>query len=560
MSGTAGHIEITRLTKEGGVLTKCISLAPDGGIRSDGSACVMSAGAAVRMSFEDVSTFANCIARLLPNEAIALGRLREDLPEQVEIVTKSKLADLNGHAGPSVISRSAGQITYRPGEPALALIDYDVKAMPEAVKDAIKLAGGVWGALVHVLPELAGTTRVQRTSTSSGIIRSDTGAALAGSGGMHVYLLVRDGADIERFLHVLHARCWLAGFGWSMIGAAGQLLERSIVDRMVGAPERLVFEAAPILTPPLTQDAGTRTPNVIQGNALDTRAVLDLSVVEQAQLRALRRAEAQRLAPASKAAREAFITRQAARIVDRTGCQLPAARQVVERQRAGVLLPAIALSFDDAALRGATVADVLSDPERFIGATLADPLEGVEYGAHKAMVMRRDDGTMWIHSFAHGRTTYDLKYDAALVEAELRKAPEQAADILVRLFPVAELAPDKDQALRELACELANAKPRPLILRLKAARQQHEERQQQARREAVAGHLHDARLRLPAPDPDAERLPSITALDEVLNKKHAAEPPMRDVEGRMIEPRARSSVLLHDMIPTDANFEEADTQ
>ena len=40
--------------------------------------------------------------------------------------------------------------------------------------------------------------------------------------------------------------------------------------------------------------------------------------------------------------------------------------------------------------------------------TLADPLEGVEYGRGKAKIMRRADGTVWIHSFAHGRTDYEL--------------------------------------------------------------------------------------------------------------------------------------------------------
>ena len=59
-----------------------------------------------------------------------------------------------------------------------------------------------------------------------------------------LFLGVQDGADVERFLKTLHARCWLAGLGWLMVGAGGQLLERSIVDRVVGTPERLVFEGS----------------------------------------------------------------------------------------------------------------------------------------------------------------------------------------------------------------------------------------------------------------------------------------------------------------------------
>lgn len=43
-----------------------------------------------------------------------------------------------------------------------------------------------------------------------------------------------------------------------MVGAGGQLLERSIVDRMVSAPERLAFEGKPILEHPLAQDEAGR--------------------------------------------------------------------------------------------------------------------------------------------------------------------------------------------------------------------------------------------------------------------------------------------------------------
>ena len=108
-----------------------------------------------------------------------------------------------------------------------------------------------------MLPDLANIARVSRRSTSAGLYRADTGEQLSGSDGIHVYVAVRDCADIERFLRVLHERCWLAGFGWYMVGAGGQLLDRSIVDRMVGAPERLVFEGGPILRS--ADRAGRRT-------------------------------------------------------------------------------------------------------------------------------------------------------------------------------------------------------------------------------------------------------------------------------------------------------------
>ena len=145
--------------------------------------------------------------------------------------------------------------------------------MPTAVAAELKRAGGFWDALLTVLPALKDTARVTRHSTSAGLSRADTGEALPGSDGVHVYVAEKDGADSERFLRALHDRCWLAGLGWMMVSTSGAPLERSIVDRMVGGPERLVFEGGPILVPPLQQDKESRRPIAVDGVVLDTVAV-----------------------------------------------------------------------------------------------------------------------------------------------------------------------------------------------------------------------------------------------------------------------------------------------
>jgi hypothetical protein len=119
---------------------------------------------------------------------------------------------------------------------------------------------------------------------------------------------IQDGSDCERFLKTLHARCWLAGLGWLTVGAGGQLLERSIVDRIVGSPERLVFEGPPVLDSPLAQDKASRRPTAIEGNAFDSiTACPKLSLLEQAQFRELRAKEAARLKPEAERSRKAFI-------------------------------------------------------------------------------------------------------------------------------------------------------------------------------------------------------------------------------------------------------------
>ena len=83
-----------------------------------------------------------------------------------------------------------------------------------------------------------------------------------------------------------------------MIGDAGTLLERSIVDRMVGGAERLVFEGGPILEAPLKQDKKARRPVAVAGDLLDTLATCPpLTVVEKSEFAKLKAKEEQRLAP-----------------------------------------------------------------------------------------------------------------------------------------------------------------------------------------------------------------------------------------------------------------------
>ena len=52
-------MQVTIIAKSGGPLTKRISLAADGSLTSDGSACVMSRGTAKRFTFSGVEQFAD---------------------------------------------------------------------------------------------------------------------------------------------------------------------------------------------------------------------------------------------------------------------------------------------------------------------------------------------------------------------------------------------------------------------------------------------------------------------------------------------------------------------
>jgi hypothetical protein len=190
------EIEITEFAKVDGPLSKRIRLDSEGLLHSEGSACLMSEGAARRGKFDRLERFAACIANLAPNRAIALGVLRPILPEQVRIVTEDRLAESGVLPGSKAIARTGDYIAYRQDGASLALIDIDTRSMSQAVRKKIDAIGEFMPALLSILPELSTVGHVIRTSIDTGLSRLDTGERLVASNGRYVFVLVRDGVDI----------------------------------------------------------------------------------------------------------------------------------------------------------------------------------------------------------------------------------------------------------------------------------------------------------------------------------------------------------------------------
>ena len=124
-------------------------------------------------------------------------------------------------------------------------------------------------------------------------------------------------------------------------------------------------------------------------------------------------------------------------------------------------------------LAGKTVGDVLADPGALRG---RDPRRSAR-GRRVRPLQRQDyaprpTARRGSHSFAHGRTIYELKRDAAAV----RKAMEAAAkdDVVatfVRLAVAADLDAIELEDLRQLAKKLSGTGLRVIDAALKAAQQ-----------------------------------------------------------------------------------------
>jgi hypothetical protein len=503
----------------------------------------MITGTAARTSAGTSSDLARIIGNCGSDQAIALGALREDLSSPISITTKGSL-DQN----PGAIARARDFIDYRPGVPAWALIDFDSKGMPDDVKAKIDAAGGMWNALLTVAPELANAARVSRSSTSAGLFRSDTGEPVAGSNGMHHYVLVQDGGDIERFLKDLHERCWLHGLGWHLIGGAGQLLDRSVVDRMVGFGERLCFEGAPVVVPPLAQDAAKRVPEAFEGHAVDSaRAVRPSTEYERYRVNDAKAASAKVHGKAAAEVRNKHDEELAERISTESGTSLATALRLVKARHRGVLYPDVELEFDRLGL--VTVGAVLADPDRYVDETLADPMEGVDYGRCKAIIIKANEGGLLIHGFAHGRSIYFLRHDLKSAKAAFERPGASTVDHAMVILAQAELEEDELEEFIGLISKTAGVGIRPLGTRIKKERMDRAAEARKVFMESTA----DGRIVRPRPEPDGELSPIVSLLDGVLSNDKSEEPPMRNASGGLVRVEQKEPWALHLLTPDGAN-------
>lgn len=139
--------QVTLIKKCGvnSLMSKRIFLDEQGVLRSDGSQCLMVQGSAARAPAETANDLAKIIAGCSSAEAIALGTLKEGLPNSVPITVPSKVNEF-----PGAITRSQNFIDYRSGIPAWCLIDFDTKGIPIDVAARIEAAGGMWNVLQAV--------------------------------------------------------------------------------------------------------------------------------------------------------------------------------------------------------------------------------------------------------------------------------------------------------------------------------------------------------------------------------------------------------------------------
>ena len=158
--------------------------------------------------------------------------------------------------------------------------------------------------------------------------------------------------------------------------------------------------------------------------------------------------------------------------------------------------------------------------------------------------MCRSDGSLFVHSFAHGKSFYTLKYDAAAVEAAIKAADADAAmKTLVRLDPQAELDGVELDRLIELVVKREKVKIRTVKATPKEASAQAAAAAQKEAAERVLSERTDPRPRIEQPRTDAPW----REVNGTLNGSTGTsdKPPRRNVDGGVARSRLTKTPSFH---------------
>jgi hypothetical protein len=353
---------------------------------------------------ETASALADLLDNCEINQALALGTCLRD---RAQIVVAEKQA-----SHPNAIARTKAHFKFAEG-PGYALFDIDVKDAPADIIAKVDRLGGVWPILTALHPPLATASRVRRLSQSA-CVRVIGEPPLA-TRSTHIYVLLRRGVDTPALIERLHQRLWLTGFGWIAIGAAGQLLERSLIDCAVASPERLIFEGPPsICDEDLAVDPKRRRVIAREGVAImppsplsdeDEQQYEDAVAVAKSALR--------------PKAEHVGYTYQRVR-----GHDEKTARTLAKgAARGSARLPqSCPLSFKGGVQ--VTVGEALLDPDRYVNRDCLDPIEPVARDYCARFLRGKNDHVCFVRSFAHGGCVYQLEYSLDTAKVALDTCPD----------------------------------------------------------------------------------------------------------------------------------------
>jgi hypothetical protein len=300
---------------------------------------------------------------------------------------KSGLAD-----GIQFITRSKENYHYPDGG-GIIMLDHDPSdycPYKLTVKKFLRI-------LKKICPAFAGCAFIARRSVSAGVHRE---GQVNQAKGFHVYIPVINASDIPRFGKLLHDYMWQEGYGFIALSKDGKMYERSPIDALVFSPERLDFVGIPVVNSPLLY----QNPQCIMrsGNDLDTSLLKPRHLNRNLRDENIKNAK-KRMLLKQKEVQAEYDHVQFSKLLEQ-GYTAIEAQTIVARNRANnyqILDESHTLYFSNGMV--CTIREAVE--KKLFGESLADPVEGIEYGTTTAQLIKRH-GQPFIRSFAHGGREY----------------------------------------------------------------------------------------------------------------------------------------------------------
>jgi len=181
----------------------------------------LSLGTVETLSFDNITDVGALLQTIKPNNALSYGVCRHD---KARVVGKKDLVRYKSDPNPTV-ARGRDWFSFASG-PGLLMLDFDVAPGAHRLNEA-EFRTTMYG----IVPALEHAPHLIRPSASSHIFNGDQ--ELRGAGGLRLLAHVSDASDIPRAGEALSKILWLFGHGRIEVGAAGQMLLRTLIDSSV---------------------------------------------------------------------------------------------------------------------------------------------------------------------------------------------------------------------------------------------------------------------------------------------------------------------------------------
>jgi hypothetical protein len=387
------RMQVTIITSHSGRTVKKFSRNRDGSLAKQGAGEV-TRGTASRVKIDDLESLAATLDALKSNEAICYGSHIRDA-DTVPLGTLHTISNK-----PDAIARARDYFIF-PKQPGFLMLDIDESSIePAALVETIR----------SLHPAFESADILWRASASSGIY-SDDGRINAGLRGQRCYLVVADASHLSNLKQTLMSLSWFHGLARFDIGAAGQLLERGLIDATtLGQPERFDFAAPPILRDGLKREVPDAFISRGTGDGLLhlDKLTLDADTVERAEQNKATAKQAALHSPEREAIKGAYIEKESEKMAKRERISIGAARVALERR-----IDHAELSPYDTLVtaKGETVrvSAIIADPSRYHGRRFYDPMEPDYRGDDRiAVFYSNPNGSMILFSHAHGGKSYRI--------------------------------------------------------------------------------------------------------------------------------------------------------